>query len=120
MGIHVHQLVLGKVGDDIDHAPHRIRAVEGRGSAVEHLDTFDLPHVDTVDIHVARDISHHLLAVHQYEDILVAQSVHPQERPRGTGHERDIGCHTCENIRKGGCALFLYLPLRQHMHGCRR
>ena len=114
---HAHQLLCGLVGDDVDDAGDGIAAVERRGCSVEHLDALHACHVDAVEVNIVRDVARQFLSVHQNEDVLVAQSVEPQEGAHRVGCHRHLGHHACEDSVEGGDALFADFLRGKHTDG---
>ena len=113
--------LLGRlVGNDVDDAGNGIAAIERRGGTVEHLDTLHAAHVNAVQVYIIRDVARKLLSVDQDEDILVAQSVEPQEAAHRRGCHRHLWHHALQGTVEGADALLADFLTGEHMDGCSR
>ena len=114
---HTHQITCGLVGDDVDDTGNGVRTVERRGGTVEHLDALHTCHVDAVQVDIIGDVTRQFLTVDEYQDILVAQSIEPQEGTHRVRCHRHLGHHAGQGAVKCGDALLLDFLAAEHMDG---
>ena len=88
-GYHIFRLV----GNDIDYTADGIRTIEGRSCSVQHLDALDAGHVNLIEVDVTGDVSRDLASVHQYQYVLVGESVHHQIGTHRVRTEGERGHH---------------------------
>src|SRR5690606_11132197 len=77
-------------GDDVDHAAHRVRAVDGRGAVGEDLDALNGGHRDGVQIlgRAVHRVGRRAPAVDQDQGAAFTQATHAhagEAAPRGAG-----------------------------------
>ena len=65
----------GALGDNVDHAAHGLRSVEGRRGALHDLDPLHIVRVQAVIVHIVTRLARHAFAVDQKEDVLTAEAL---------------------------------------------
>ena len=86
------------LGDDVDDAGHRIAAVERTLGTLHNLYLLDVLRVNKAKVVLAAHVAMDALAVYEYQDVAVAQSVELHLRTHVTLVEGKGRRQTCENV----------------------
>ena len=68
--------LVGFLGDDVDHAAHRIGTVQGRTGTPHDFHPFHIVHIKTLVVDIVHAFPGHFLPVDQEEDVAPAHALH--------------------------------------------